>query len=98
MQQTHELGAVYGGDRRRVTFLATGFAAAIGFGLGGILLLAQPALSETARSMLGQRMGSSVAFWAAPVTLVGLATGIAGVGVFLLAGFVRGARRQPFLL
>lgn len=97
MQQSH-VGAVYGGDQRRAIWLAIALAATLGLGLGGVLLFAQPALSETARTMVEQRLSSTSAQWATGVIMVGLATGIAGAGVFMLAGFVRTARQRPFLM
>lgn len=98
MQQSHNFGAVYGGDQHKTAWLITALATALSLGLGGLLLLAQPALSDTAHTLVQQRVGDTMTPWAVPTIMLGLSIGIAGAGVFMLAGFVHGARRRPFLM
>ena len=97
MQQSDGFGAIYGSDERRAAWIATALAAALGLGLGSVLMLSQPALADQVRTLFEQRLGSTIARWVAPIIMLGLSTGIAGAGILLLAGFIRGARQRPFL-
>lgn len=96
MRHAYEMGPAGEGDRFRVALMTAAFSAVLGIGVAYVLLMTQPEISRAAKNVLGGRLVGSE--WVIPVALAGAATGAAGVGIYLLSGFVRGARRQPFLL